>query len=232
MDIWFKAGISKPQRDRRWHRSKFCWNERQSVMSDRLTGTSNGGATTHAFGVKVQGPDAYGRDRGRDILALSGYPGSFLVLCGQKFNQHGPNDPNYTFNPPTPAEMTELGLEILKRRSKKARKPFAVVIEVESTDNMPNNNNASGTLRALKRADDLVGGARRFLKHRDRKTLIITAADSDGSGIQLLNLTFEDPIPNAPTIGVNSFFNEMGEVEDFRVATDGIEGANTRAFLD
>ena len=107
-------------------------------MSDRLTGTSNGGATTHAFGVKVQGPDAYGRDRGRDILALSGYPGSFLI----------------------------------------------------------------------------------------------TAADSDGSGIQLLNLTPDDSIPNAPTIGVNAFFNEMGEVEDFRVATDGIERANTPAFLD
>ncbi len=51
-------------------------------MSDRITGTSNGGATTHAFGVKVQGPDSYGRDRGRDILALSGYPGSFLREAG------------------------------------------------------------------------------------------------------------------------------------------------------
>jgi alkaline phosphatase len=409
-------------------------------MSDRLTGTSNGGATTHAFGVKVQGPDSYGRDRGRNILALSGYPGSFLreagcygypigvindgdiagepgtgaflaetntrgepneqtrqllegrpgfevgndcdprtsrvendgdrlpdvilgggerfflpegtplcrdlptpppsddlpltcaahtdavfgsgpdredgrnllelasdlgyvimrtraefeavkarvknepdfaprilglfgaddifndrreeilinagllregadpmpqegekfgpdkigrlVLWGQKFNQYGDEDPNYTFNPPTPAEMTELGLEILKRRSEIERKPFAVVIEIESTDNMPNNNNAIGTLRALKRADDLIGVARRFLKHRDPDTLIITAADSDGSGIQLLNLTpSEDSVPDAPNIGVNSFLNDAGEVEDFQVATDGIEGANTRAFV-
>ena len=407
-------------------------------MSDRLTGTSNGGATTHAFGVKVQGPDSYGRDAGRDILALSGYPGSFLreagcygypigvindgdiagepgtgaflaetntrgepneqtrqflegrpgfekgtdcdprtrrvenkgrgdrlpdvilgggerfflpidtplcrnlltpppadnlpltcaahtdafngrgpardddrnlleladklgyvimrtraefeavkvrvkhdrsyaprilglfsaddifndeteeallnaglvrdeddplpqegeefgadkigrlVLWGQKFNQYGDDDPNYTFNPPTPAEMTELGLEILKRRSKKARRPFAVTIEVESTDNMPNKNNAIGTLRALKRADDLIGVARRFLEHKSN-TLIITAADSDGSGIQLLN---RDPSEEtAPTIDVNSFFNDAGEVEKFKVATDGIEGANTQLFV-
>ncbi len=408
-------------------------------MSDQLTGTSNGGATTHAFGVKVQGPDSYGRDRGREILALSGYPGSFLreagcyghpigiindgdiagepgtgaflaetntrgepneqtrqllegrpgfeagkdcdprtariehdgdrlpdvilgggerfflpkgtplcrdltpippagnlplecaahtdavtgsgpdrddgrnllklaeslgyvvmrtraeleavkavverdpdyaprllglfgaddifndsreedliragllrdaadplpqegeergadkigrlVLWGQKLNQYGPNDPNYSFNPPTPAEMTELGLEVLKRRADRARKPFAVVTEVESTDNMPNSNNAMGTLRALKRADDLIGVARRFVASKDPRTLIITAADSDGSGIQLLGLTPTDPLPDAPTIHVNSFFNADGEVEEFRVATDGIEGANTRAFV-
>ncbi|MEM9056123.1 MAG: alkaline phosphatase, partial [Pseudomonadota bacterium] len=45
-------------------------------MADRLTGTSNGGATTHAFGYKVIGPNSYGTDDGRDIVALSGYPGS------------------------------------------------------------------------------------------------------------------------------------------------------------
>ncbi len=410
-------------------------------MADRLTGTSNGGATTHAFGVKVQGSDSYGRDRGRDILALSGYPGSFLreagchghpigvindgdiagepgtgaflaetdvrgepneqtrqflegrpgfekgtdcdprtrrvenrgngdrlpdvilgggerfflpidtplcrdlpnppaaddlplscaahtdpvngraparddgrnllqladelgyvimrtraefeavrdrvhsdrryaprvlgvfgaddlfndrreevligaglvrrdgdplpqegiefgeekigplVLWGQRYNQHGSADPNYSFNPPTIAELTELGLEILERRSKKARKPFAAVIEVESTDNMPNNNNAIGTLRALKRADDMIGVARDFRQHRDRRTLIITAADSDGSGMQLLNLTptgGEPPV--APTIGVNSFFDTGGSPADFLIDTDGIAGAGTRAF--
>jgi alkaline phosphatase len=409
-------------------------------MSDQLTGTSNGGATSHAFGVKVQGPDSYGRDRGRDILGLSGYPGSFLreagchgypigvindgdiagepgtgaflaenntrgepnehtrqflegrpgfepgtgdcdprtteiendgdrlpdvilgggerfflpagtelcrdratppsadalpldcaahtdpvngrgparddgrnllqeaqalgfvimrtraefeqvkaqvdadpnyaprilglfgaddmfndsaeevlveagllraetdplpqegqeysaekigrlVLWGQRFNQHGANDPNYSFNPPTPAEMTELGLEILKRRADEARKPFAVVIEVESTDNMPNSNNAMGTLRALKRADDLIGVARDFLRERDRRTLIITGADSDGSGIQLLARTPADPLPNAPTISVNSYFDGAGDIQTFQVGTDGIEGANTQVFV-
>lgn len=436
-----------------WHTARLFWKGPDSSleydklpemavyrghMSDQLTGTSNGGATAHAFGVKVQGPDSYGRDRGREILALSGYPGSFLreagcyghpigvindgdiagepgtgaflaetntrgepneqtrqlfegrpgfeagndcdprtlevehtgdrlpdvilgggerfflpkdtplcrdltpapaaddlpldcaahtdavsgsgpdrddgrnllalaeslgyvimrtraefekvaaevardpdyaprllglfgaddifndsreedlikagllraegdplpqegeefgadkigrlVLWGQKRNQYGPDDPNYTFNPPTPAEMTALGLEILERRADQARKPFAAVIEVESTDNMPNNNNAIGTLRALKRADDLIGVARQFAEKRDRRTLLLTAADSDGSGMQLLSLTPAEPLPDAPTIAVNSY-SANGEVEDFQVATDGIEGAGTRVFV-
>src|SRR3712207_6863498 len=33
--------------------------------ADILTTTSNGGATTHAFGVKVDGPDSFGTDPGR-----------------------------------------------------------------------------------------------------------------------------------------------------------------------
>lgn len=369
-------------------------------MSDQLTATSNGGATAHAFGVKVQGPDSYGKDRGRAILALSGYPGSFLreagcyghpigvindgdiagepgtgaflaetdirgepneqtrqflegrpgfekgndcdprtsevendgdrlpdVILGggERFflpegiglckdrdpkpltnnlpldcaahtdpvNGRGParedgrnllqlahelgyvimrtraefeavktqmdTDPNfaprvlgvfaaddifndeeeeqlkaiglvrdpddalppegleygvdkignlvlwgakqddperpYSFDPPTIAEMTALGLEALKRRAEEAGKPFAVVIEDESTDNMPNKNNAIGTLRALQRTDDMIGVARNFLTKRDEKTLIITGADSDGSGPQLLALRAVDSSP-------------------------------------
>lgn len=368
-------------------------------MSDQLTATSNGGATAHAFGVKVQGPDSYGKDRGRAILALSGYPGSFLreagcyghpigvindgdiagepgtgaflaetgirgepneqtrqflegrpgfeqdcdprtsevehngdrlpdvVLGGgERFflpeetefckdrgplppadnlpldcaahidpvNDRGParedgrnllklanelgyvimrtrtefeaikakvdadqsfaprilglfaaddmfndeeeeqlkdlglvrdpddtlpaegleygpdkigdlvlwgakeDDPErpYSFNPPTIAEMTALGLEVLKRRAEEAGKPFAVVVEDESTDNMPNKNNAIGTLRALKRTDDMIGVARNFVNHVDDKTLIITGADSDGSGPQLLALRAVDSSPD------------------------------------
>ncbi|MCS6883397.1 MAG: alkaline phosphatase [Oscillochloridaceae bacterium] len=49
-------------------------------MADILTGTSNGGATTHAFGYKVEGLGSFGKDgdgdAARSILALSGYPGS------------------------------------------------------------------------------------------------------------------------------------------------------------
>jgi alkaline phosphatase len=35
-------------------------------MSDRLVGTSNGGATVHAFGYKVLGPGSFGQDGGID----------------------------------------------------------------------------------------------------------------------------------------------------------------------
>ncbi|MFQ3684768.1 alkaline phosphatase [Roseiflexus sp.] len=51
-------------------------------MADILTGTSNGGATTHAFGYKVEGLGSFGKDGDREaarsILALSGYPGSIV----------------------------------------------------------------------------------------------------------------------------------------------------------
>jgi alkaline phosphatase len=55
-------------------------------MADQLVGTSNGGATTHAFGFKVEGPGSFGKDGNgaadpptdRFIDALSGYPGSIL----------------------------------------------------------------------------------------------------------------------------------------------------------
>ena len=63
-------------------------------MADQLTGTSNGGATTHAFGYKVDGPGSFGTDSGaedvtggdaeapRFIEGLSGYPGSWLREAG------------------------------------------------------------------------------------------------------------------------------------------------------
>ncbi|WP_258723635.1 alkaline phosphatase [Cellulomonas sp. NS3] len=63
-------------------------------MADQLDGTSNGGATVHAFGFKVDGPGSFGTDSGaedvlggnvdppRSIDALSGYPGSWLREAG------------------------------------------------------------------------------------------------------------------------------------------------------
>ncbi len=63
-------------------------------MADQFDGTSNGGATVHAFGFKVDGPGSFGTDSGaadvragdvdppRRIDALSGYPGSWLREAG------------------------------------------------------------------------------------------------------------------------------------------------------
>ncbi len=438
-------------------------------MSDQLVGTSNGGATAHAFGVKVQGPDSYGTDRGRDILALSGYPGSILreaanhghpvgvvndgdvngepgtgafltetdnrnqaedhalqllggrpgfdgdtpdditdgetdpvvVLGGgERFflpaelmaddsgdgrpdgqcttaptlddpqldcfvhldpvNGRGPgrsdgrnllqeaaedgwivirtraefdelmarlaDDPRYapkvlglfaaddivndeeeeqlrdaglvrdpgdplppegeragrivgwgakfddpdrpfSFDPPTAAELSEMALLILDRRSRVVeRKPFALVIEVESTDNFPNKNNAIGTLRALRRADEVIGVARDFeqregefelpRRRRDRgrvfDSMIITAADSDASGMQVLAVRppttdtpfnpitcLAEPDPNPRSVceesggtvsftTVNPQFSSSGPPS---VNVDGIEGWNTPPFV-
>ena len=46
-------------------------------MKDRLTSTSHGGATTHAYGVKVLA-DSYGMDGKEPLTAASGFPGSIL----------------------------------------------------------------------------------------------------------------------------------------------------------
>lgn len=46
-------------------------------MKDRLTSTSHGGATVHAYGVKVLA-DSYGMDGDQPLVAASGYPGSIL----------------------------------------------------------------------------------------------------------------------------------------------------------
>lgn len=46
-------------------------------MTDRLTSTSHGGATVHAYGVKVLA-DSYGMDGTKPLSAASGYRGSIL----------------------------------------------------------------------------------------------------------------------------------------------------------
>lgn len=61
-----------------------------------------------------------------------------------------------------------------------------LVTEIESTDNMSNDNNAIGGLRALHRADQVIAVARRFQRHY-RQTLILTAADSDAGGLQVVS---------------------------------------------
>jgi len=363
-------------------------------MSDRLTATSNGGATAHAFGYKVRGSESYGQDQERPILALSGYPGSVMreaaaaghpvgvvndgdagepgtgaflaevelrynateiarqiidgrpgfddpppaVVMGggesfflpedtprctddvrpdcavheDPLNGRGPiredgrnlvreaidtgwvvvrtrdefdrlrseldADETYAprvlglfaaddiFNdapeeevaraglvdesrgdadrrgrliiwgdrpgtlghdPPTAAEMTDVALTILERRSRTAGLPFLLVVEVESTDNLPNRNNAIGTLRALRRADEVIGVAREF-QTRNPATLVLTAADSDAAGMQLI-----DPPPvdgDGWVTGMEG--NPTGiDAELLVYGVDGIEGRQSRPFV-
>jgi alkaline phosphatase len=51
-------------------------------MKDGLTATSHGGATTHAYGVKVPA-DSYGMDGRKPLRALSGFPGSIMQEAQQ-----------------------------------------------------------------------------------------------------------------------------------------------------
>jgi alkaline phosphatase len=179
-----------------------------------------------------------------------------LVLWGAK---HGDERSPFSANPPTAAEMTELALRILERAADERGLPFAAVIEVESTDNLANYNNAIGTLRALKRANDAIAVASDFQRRRgrfaeegDAATLVLTAADSDASGMQLLPLrrvaaqSPYNPVacdgvsegdrsrcadPSDPARVTRTSVNPGRSVRESNVPVDGIAGRRSLAFI-
>ncbi len=95
-------------------------------MADQLVGTSNGGATVHAFGYKVDGPDSFGQDTGaedvlggdytvdgeaaaRPIVGLSGYAGSWLREAANAGHPVGVVNDGDIAEPGTAAFLTEVG---------------------------------------------------------------------------------------------------------------------------
>ncbi len=92
--------------------------------------------------------------------------------------------PLYEPDAPTVAEMTAAALDILSKSGKR----FFLVVEEEGTDNFGNVNNAAGSIEALQRADVAYGVLRDFLK-RHSDTLLLTAADSDASGLEVIAFT-------------------------------------------
>ncbi|MBD3169446.1 MAG: alkaline phosphatase [candidate division Zixibacteria bacterium] len=161
----------------------------------------------------------YTRD---ELMALSPDVEKVLGVFAAKhtFNDYSEerlrNDelPIYYDYAPTVAEMTDAALNILEKKGKQ----FFMVVEEEGTDNFANNNNASGTLEAISRADDAIGVALDFMK-KNPKTLIITAADSDAGGMQMTAIRdseqFDKPLPLIAENGA---------------PLDGIDGAGSRPF--
>lgn len=134
----------------------------------------------------------------------------------------------FTYNPPTVAEMTEMALMILERRSEEVGMPFFLVAEAESTDNLPNNANTIGFLRATQRADDMIGVTRAF-QADNANTLIITAADSDGGGPQVFSPAPTDDDGNVSVSGGNP--TGLLDVLDFGFPLDGRYGRQTAPFI-
>jgi alkaline phosphatase len=191
-----------------------------------------------------------------DVRSLGAAKAGPLVLWGAK---HG--DPRNPFgaDPPTAAEMTGLALLVLERRAEARGLPFALVVELESVDNMANRNNAIGTLRALARANDTIAvatdfqhGRRSFAAAGDENTLILTAADSDASGMQLLPLrrsAAESPYnpvaceelsvqdrrtcarPSDPPLVTRTSVNPRSSARELNAWVDGIVGHRSSAFL-
>jgi glycerophosphoryl diester phosphodiesterase len=124
--------------------------------------------------------------------------------------------PLYVETAPTVAEMLDASLKIVERDPD----GFFAVVEEEGTDNFANNNNAVGTIEAMRRADAAIGVAKDYIDTQDPNTLLVTAADSDAGGLQVFqylpynrpttpegNITTDSPIqdsePAVPFFGVN-----------------------------
>jgi glycerophosphoryl diester phosphodiesterase len=122
-------------------------------------------------------------------------------------------------NPPTVAEMTEVGLSILSQDPD----GFMLVAEEEATDNFNNDNNAGGGIEAAIRADKAIGAAQDFIRNQDPNTLLVTAADSDASGLEV------DDVSGATT-GTYGVQPEVSRSSAIEIPFDGQTGADTAPF--
>lgn len=125
--------------------------------------------------------------------------------------------PEYSPSAPSCAEMTAAALKVLGNHGKR----FLLVVEEEGTDNFGNRNNASGMLQALRRADEAIGVARRYLaEHPD--TLVLTAADSDAGGMRMIGW---------PVNGPKDIPARLPERDFNGAPLDGREGTATAPFI-
>lgn len=105
----------------------------------------------------------------------------------------GEGKPLYVEGAPTFDAMVGAALQVLGASGKR----FFLVAEEEGTDNFAGDNNASGVLEALGRADRALGIAVDYAKSNPR-TLVLTASDSDCGGLEVIGDTdFEagKPLP-------------------------------------
>jgi alkaline phosphatase len=123
--------------------------------------------------------------------------------------------PHYSPEAPTVAEMTKMALILLESKGKQ----FLMVVEEEGSDNFANDNNASGALTALQRADDAIGVALGYLA-KNPNTLLVTAADSDACGMQVVNVKDEEEFEQPLTVSLPN-----------GVPIDGREGTGTLPFV-
>ncbi len=155
----------------------------------------------HGEGQRTDGKDliAEARTRGYAVVfnraELAALPEDTRRVLGVFAHHHSFHDeteeslrdkglPLYAADAPTIGEMTAAALAVLSRQGQH----FLLVAEEEGTDNFGNVNNAAGTIEALRRADAAYGVARDYVRHHP-DTLLLTAADSDASGLQVIAFT-------------------------------------------
>ena len=126
------------------------------------------------------------------------------------------NLPLYFPEAPTVSQMLQATLKIVSQDEN----GFFIVLEEEGTDNFCNYNNAKGCIEAVKRADDAIGVAMQFIDQNPH-TLLVTAADSDASGLEVIGVTTKDFPLNKP----------LPEKGDNGAPWDGKEGTGTLPFV-
>jgi alkaline phosphatase len=174
-------------------------------------------------------------DRNEEELIASSFRNPAVPLTDKASNLVLFGNPSATdpgFNPPRGDELMRLAMIVLARHANASGMPYLLVAEPESTDNFGNSNNAIGSLVAAKVADDMIGVAldaqndrRRDLFGTRFPTTIVTAADSDASGMQVLALP-------APTAAVTAIpVNAAAGQPAFSAPLDGLYGRNSPSFL-
>ncbi|MCS6891053.1 MAG: alkaline phosphatase [Rhodovarius sp.] len=126
--------------------------------------------------------------------------------------------PHYVPTAPSIAEMSEVALRILSR----APQGFLLVAEEEGCDNFGNVNNAAGSLEAGARADAAIGLFRRYVA-ANPNTLMLTCADSDAGGMQVIG-------PGAGQQVIREGQN-LPERDRNGAPLDGQRGTGTTAWL-
>jgi len=162
----------------------------------------------------------------KELEALPDSPGKVLGLFAAENTYHARPEEQlkkqglspYVEEAPSVAIMTRHALRFLSHNDTQ----FFLMVEEEGTDNFGNANNASGLFEAYERADACIDVGRQFVA-RNPDTLLLTAADSDASGMQLI----------AMEAGLKPFLKEDGtlpETSDTGAALDGVEGTGTLPF--
>jgi glycerophosphoryl diester phosphodiesterase len=129
--------------------------------------------------------------------------------------------PRYRADAPTIAEMLDVTQKLMENHPN-FNNGSITIVEEEGTDNFGNNNNASGTLEALRRTDAMIGVAMGFVE-KHSNTLIITAADSDAGGLQV-----RDPLAAGNAGNINN--NPIDATSGRNVPMDGQNGVGSPVY--